>query len=73
VPPPIRQPGYHRLLWDGHEMTLAVAPPRAYGVQDGRHPPGRRPWGLAAQLYSLRGGGVVGDFSALAELATNLL
>lgn len=69
VPPPIQQPGYHRLLCGEREMTVAVAPPMAYGVQDGRHPAGRRPWGLAAQLYSLRGGGGVGDFSVLADLA----
>jgi 4-alpha-glucanotransferase len=69
VPPPIHQPGYHRLLCGGHQMTVAVAPPMAYRVEDGRHPAGRRPWGLAAQLYSLRGGGGIGDFSALAELA----
>lgn len=69
VPPPIHQPGYHRLLCGEQAMTVAVAPPTAYRVQDGRHPAGRRPWGLAAQLYSLRGGGGIGDFSALAELA----
>lgn len=61
-------PGYYALSLDGHEGTLAVAPARAWGVADAA--PGRRLWGLAAQLYALRrrGDGGIGDFTALAEL-----
>ncbi|MFL9926109.1 4-alpha-glucanotransferase [Herbaspirillum lusitanum] len=32
--PAILQPGYHQLLVAGHEVTLAVAPPRCYGIAD---------------------------------------
>lgn len=65
--------------------TLAVAPRRCFSVSDavadsGRHgshgfartdPPACKPWGLAAQLYSLRRpqGWGVGDFTALEMLA----
>ena len=59
----IGQPGYHRLICDGHAATLAVAPQHCQGLPQGR------PWGIAAQLYSLRraGDGGIGDFRALAE------
>lgn len=62
-------PGYHRLRLGGAEHTLAVAPAQAYGLRDAA--PGRRVWGLAAQLYGLRraGSGGIGDFTALADLA----
>lgn len=57
------QPGYHTLLLDDGELTLALAP--------ATHAHGPRQWALAAQLYGLRrpGDGGVGDYSALAELA----
>ena len=66
--PPIAQPGYHRLHLGDDEITLAVAPASAYGVED--LAPSRRLWGLSAQLYGLRrsGDGGIGDFSALTEL-----
>ena len=67
VLPAVDQPGYHRLEIAGTETTLAVAPPRCFLVADAA--PGGRPWGLAAQLYSLRrdGDGGLGDFAALTE------
>lgn len=76
--PPIAQPGYHRLLAGRNEITLAIAPPRCFGLADALHalPPKeaqaiRRIWGLSVQLYSLRrkGDGGVGDFSSLAAFA----
>lgn len=69
VLPPIDRPGYHRLEDGGHAVTIAVAPRLAHTVADAT--PGRRPWGLAVQLYSLRGdrGEAFGDFGALAGFA----
>jgi 4-alpha-glucanotransferase len=69
--------GYHRLEVDQDEavVTLAVAPLRCFGVDDALSDAGRdrgeRPWGLAAQVYSLaqEGDGGLGHFGALAELA----
>lgn len=65
-------PGYHRLHCGDRDTTIAVAPPRAFGVADATR--GRRVWGLAAQLYGLRreGGGGIGDFHALRDLAERL-
>jgi 4-alpha-glucanotransferase len=67
--PPIDKPGYHRLRYDDREVTLAVAPPRCLSLADVLA--GRKSWGLAAQIYSLRrvGDGGIGDTSALASLA----
>ncbi len=69
------EPGYYRLEIDGQETSVAVAPPRCFGIADAFAAPGperghvRRSWGLAQQLYALRrpGDGGVGDFAALAE------
>ena len=60
------EPGYHRLRIAEAEMVVAVAPARCWTVADAA--PGR-PWGLAAQLYSLRraGDGGLGDFAGLAD------
>lgn len=76
--PALAQPGYHRLILGQHELTLANAPARGFTVPD--LPPGSgRPWGVAAQLYSLRrasaGAGDVrgvGDFTALTRLAASV-
>jgi len=75
--PPIDRYGYHRLLVGDTEITLAIAPPRCFGINDAL-PDGRRDddssvprlWGLGAQLYSLRrrGDGGIGDFTALTTL-----
>jgi 4-alpha-glucanotransferase len=59
----IDRPGYHRLDLADRTVTLAVAPLHAPGVV--------RSWGLAAQIYSLRGKASAGfgDFAALADCA----
>lgn len=76
--PPLEQYGYHRLLVGDSATTLAVAPPRCFGVADALlatrqegDPVKPRLWGLGVQLYSLyrRGDGGIGDFSALTTLA----
>ncbi|MEO8558170.1 MAG: 4-alpha-glucanotransferase [Rhodospirillales bacterium] len=57
--------GYYRIDAD-HQ--LAVAPHRAWSLRDAA--PGKL-WGVAAQVYGLRGGSTpgFGDFAALAEFA----
>jgi 4-alpha-glucanotransferase len=67
--PPIREPGYHRLRYADHQVTLAVAPARCVTIAD--ISPERRLWGLAVQLYSLRrrDDGGIGDTAALCALA----
>jgi 4-alpha-glucanotransferase len=67
--PPITTPGYHRLCYGDREVTLAVAPPRCLTLSDVLG--GRKSWGLAVQLYSLRhaGDGGIGDTAALTVLA----
>ena len=64
------EPGYHRLRIGGAEVVVAVAPPRCWTVGDGA---GGRPWGIAAQLYSLRrdGDGGLGDFGGLEAFVRN--
>lgn len=72
---PIAKAGYHRLLIGDLHTTIAVAPPRCYGVADalsdhGGGTPDANPWGLAVQLYSLRRGAPtgLGDLTALADV-----
>jgi 4-alpha-glucanotransferase len=67
-------PGYYRLELDDAQATLAVAPPRCFGVADACAESAPRCWGLAAQVYSLRrpGDGGVGDSGAVAELAARV-
>ena len=67
--PPVSRPGYHRLSIAGYAITLAVAPRRAFTVED--IAPGEKLWGLTAQIYGLRraGDGGIGDFGAVAQLA----
>lgn len=69
VLPAIMEPGYHQVHLDDKVLTVAVAPPRCYTVQDAQ--PGCRLWGLAVQLYALRrgGDGGIGDFAGLADFA----
>ena len=66
VLPPVPTPGYHRLELGDRTIMLAVAPPRAYTLEDAAQ--GEKLWGLAVQLYALRRehDGGIGDFSALA-------
>lgn len=63
----IDEPGYHRLRIGGAEWTLAVAPERCWTPDDAA--PGRRLWGAAAQVPSLRDerDAAFGDFGALRE------
>jgi 4-alpha-glucanotransferase len=72
--PPIDRPGYHRLQLRDREITLAVAPPRCFGLDQVAR--GGRMWGLAAQIYGLRrngsdglGDGGIGDSRGIADLA----
>ena len=67
VLPAIEVAGYHRLQIGTQATLLAVAPPKCFQV--GNAAPGRRPWGLAVQLYALRrpGAGCLGDFGSLGQ------
>ena len=75
VPP---MPGYYTLELPGGTTTLAVAPPSAPTLAQLLQDADPRAWGLAAQVYSLRGSNQdpmrathgFGDFGALRELAT---
>ncbi len=69
VVPPVDQPGYHRVILNDREITIAVAPRRAITCDD-MGSTGQL-WGLAAQVYSLRheAGCGVGDAAAVAALA----
>ncbi|HEX3756982.1 MAG TPA: 4-alpha-glucanotransferase [Rhizomicrobium sp.] len=52
-----QRPGYYRLA--DEDRTIAVIPPCAFRVP-------KRGWGIAVQLYALRGSRGFGDFAALA-------
>ena len=67
--PGIEAIGYHRLLIGGSEFCLAIAPARCFSVADAA--PGRRLWGPAVQIPSLRNGDdcAFGDFGTLKEAA----
>lgn len=67
--PALRRIGYHRLLVDAREIVVAVAPPRAFTFADAGG--GRKMFGLAAQIYALRGkdDDGAGHFGAVADLA----
>jgi len=71
--PGVNESGYHQLEFGGAKLTLAVAPARAYTLEDAAQAgkQGSKLWGLAVQLYALRrqGDGGIGDFAALQELA----
>ena len=66
---PIERDGYHELDIAGRKTTIAVAPSRCWTIAEATH--GRKVWGLATQLYSLRrmGDGGLGDLAALRDLA----
>ena len=67
--PAILEPGYHSLSFDRQRTCLAVAPARCFTAPEAMR--AVKGWGLAVQLYALRGQGDagVGDFRALAALA----
>lgn len=60
------EPGYHRLLHERGETAIALAPRRAFGLDD--LAPGARAWGVTVQVPSLRDGKatVFGHFGTLA-------
>ncbi len=66
-----RQPGYYTLECGDETATVAVAPPRCYGISD--LAPDARIWGLAVQVYGLPrpGCGGIGDTEAVARLAAS--
>ncbi|MGH7210922.1 MAG: 4-alpha-glucanotransferase, partial [Acetobacteraceae bacterium] len=66
--PAIEPPGYHHLVIGDREATLAVAPATCFSLAE--IAPGRKLWGLSAQLYGLRreGDGGIGDFAGLRDL-----
>ena len=72
---PVHETGYHRLEMSDITTTLAVAPRRAYTIEDAAGQTEKRQtqklWGLAVQLYALRRkhDGGIGDFRALAEFS----
>ena len=61
--------GYHLLETDHGVVTLAVAPPRCFAIEDVA--PGERIFGLAAQVYGLRRSGDcgIGDLGGVRALA----
>ncbi|MBB3226929.1 4-alpha-glucanotransferase [Luteibacter sp. Sphag1AF] len=60
-------PGYYRLELGDEDVAVAIAPSRAFAVEDVQGV--RRPWGVAVQMASLRrpGDGGFGDFAALEQ------
>ena len=66
---PVDVPGYHHLLQGGREIRIAVAQKRCFSVADAA--PGRKLWGPAVQVPSLRDGRGLsfGDFGTLAHSA----
>tara|TARA_R110002020_G_scaffold58372_8_gene160082 strand:+ start:4029 stop:6125 length:2097 start_codon:yes stop_codon:yes gene_type:complete len=68
---PIDVPGYHQLQQGGREIRIAVAPKRCFSVADAA--PGRKLWGPAVQVPSLRDGRGLGfgDFGTLADSAAS--
>ena len=50
--PAIETPGYYDLVFGQHRLTLAVAPPRCYGIDELGD---RRLWGPSIQVSALRG------------------
>ena len=66
---PIEQVGYHRLVIDGTQIDLLVAPRRCFTIADAV--PGRKCWAPAVQIPSLCGDtrNAFGDFGTLADAA----
>ncbi|WP_333605712.1 4-alpha-glucanotransferase [Novosphingobium sp.] len=64
VLPPVERPGYYRLSFGGHDVTLAVAPKSCPTIND--FAPGKL-WGPAIQIPALRGETMhpFGDFGDL--------
>jgi 4-alpha-glucanotransferase len=62
-----QETGYHRIESARGEQVVAVTPRQAFRPDW----QGRRPWGLALQLYAARrtGDGGIGDFTSLGDVA----
>ncbi len=73
--PGLATPGYHQIHLGDAMIDLAIAPHRAFTIEDAlaRHGRAGKAWGLAVQVYSLprENDGGIGDFGALATLAAN--
>lgn len=69
IGPTLDRVGYHRLEFGDRHTTVAVAPSRCVTIEDRAE--GKRLWGVAAQIYSLRraGDGGIGDATAVRQLA----
>lgn len=69
VGPALDRIGYHRVEFGDRAVTIAVAPTRCVTIEDRAE--GKRLWGVAAQIYSLRrpGDGGIGDATAVRQLA----
>lgn len=65
----IADAGYHTLLHAGTATTLAVAPPRCYGMADACGEAAPRRWGVGVQVYAARGrlDAGIGDADGVAE------
>ena len=68
----VSESGYHRLHVNGQEIGLAIAPTTCFGIEEATG--GRRAWGVAAQVPSLRNGTQrsFGDFASVANTAQKL-
>lgn len=62
--------GYYTLQHGDHASTLAIAPARCFGMADACGEPQPRRWGVAAQVYALRGSrdAGIGDAGAMAGM-----
>lgn len=77
--PAVRRWGYYALSYRdasgaGREARLAVAPPRCYGMADACAEAFPRRWGIAAQVYSVRGAwdAGIGDAGGMAAWADRI-
>ncbi len=66
--PPVDAPGYYELAIAGRQLTLAVAPPRCFGIEAVSN---AKLWGPAVQIYALRDRAeqAFGGFGELASAA----
>jgi 4-alpha-glucanotransferase len=72
--PAVAMPGYYTLAYGDRTDSLAIAPPRCFGVADACAEPEPRRWGVVAQAYSVRGAwdAGIGDAGGLAGWADRI-